>query len=165
MDDGAIYVADVGQNQLWSCAYCIVREGEFFTSGGMGTMGYAVPAAMGCKIADPDRQVVAVCGDGGFQMTMQELGTMHQYGVPVKIAVLKNNVLGLVRQYQHFTYRDRFSVISLDGSPDLSKIAEAYGMSFVRLEREDRMEEAIKRFLDSDGSVLMECVISPDETA
>ena len=165
MEGDGIYVADVGQNQLWSCRGAMIKDGRFLTSGGMGTMGYSIGAAIGAKLAAPGRQTVAVCGDGGFQMTFMELATARQYGVPVKIAVLKNNVLGLVRQYQHFTYRDRFSVISLDGSPDLSKIAEAYGMSFVRLEREDRMEEAIKRFLDSDGSVLMECVISPDETA
>ena len=95
MNDNAVYVADVGQNQLWSCANCVIKEnGRFLTSGGMGTMGYSVPAALGAKLAAPDRQVVAVCGDGGFQMTMMELATMKQYKVPVKIVVLRNNVLG-----------------------------------------------------------------------
>ena len=131
MKKDAVYVADVGQNQLWSCANCVIREGRFLTSGGMGTMGYSVPAALGAKLGAPDRQVVAVCGDGGFQMTMMELATMKQYNVPVKIVVLRNNVLGLVRQYQHFTYQDRFSVIDLgDSIPDFRKLAEAYGIRY-----------------------------------
>ena len=92
MRDDMVYVADVGQNQLWSCANCVIKEnGRFLTSGGMGTMGYSVPAALGAKLAAPERQVVAVCGDGGFQMTMMELATMKQYKVPVKIVVLRNN--------------------------------------------------------------------------
>ena len=130
MREDMVYVADVGQNQLWSCANCVIKDGgRFLTSGGMGTMGYAVPAALGAKLGAPDRQVVAVCGDGGFQMTMMELATMKQYKVPVKIVVLRNNVLGLVRQYQHFTYQDRFSVIDLgDSIPNLEKLAEAYGI-------------------------------------
>ena len=165
MDDGAIYVADVGQNQLWSCAYCIVREGEFFTSGGMGTMGYAVPAAMGCKIADPNRQVVAVCGDGGFQMTMQELGTMHQYGVPVKVVILRNDKLGLVRQYQHLNYNDRWSVTDLDGTPKLDMIAKAYDMDYDIIDDEKDMDRKIKAFLKKDGAAILECLIDKDELA
>ena len=165
MEEDGIYVADVGQNQLWSCRGAVIRNGRFLTSGGMGTMGYSIGAAIGAKLAAPERQTVAVCGDGGFQMTFMELATARQYGIPVKIAVLKNNVLGLVRQYQHFSYRDRYSVISLDGSPDLGKIAEAYGMDYVLLEKTQDTEEAVRRFLDDDRSVLLECVISPDELA
>jgi acetolactate synthase-1/2/3 large subunit len=134
MDKDAVYVADVGQNQIWSCANAVMRRGRFLTSGGMGTMGYAVPAAMGAKISSPDRQVVAVCGEGGFQMTMQELATIVQYEVPVKIVVLRNNVLGMVRQHQHFVYHDRFSVTDLSTVPDLDKLAEAYHIGYLRLE-------------------------------
>lgn len=165
MDKNAVYVADVGQNQLWSCANCIIREGRFFTTGGMGCMGYSVPAAMGAKVGDPSRQVVAVCGDGGFQMCMMELGTMRQYKVPVKIAVIRNNVLGLVRQFQHFNYKDRFSVIDLTGSPDLESIAAAYGMKFLHLNDEKKMEETIKAFLEKDESVLLQCDVDPNEVA
>ena len=97
MDKDAIYVADVGQNQMWSCRNYQMRSGRFLTSGGMGTMGYSIPAAIGARLAAPKRQVVAVLGDGGFQMCMMELGTMRQHDIPVKIVVFKNNVLGLVR--------------------------------------------------------------------
>jgi len=165
MDKNAVYVADVGQNQLWSCANCIIRDGRFFTTGGMGCMGYSVPAAMGAKVGDSSRQVVAVCGDGGFQMCMMELGTMRQYKVPVKIAVIRNNVLGLVRQFQHFNYKDRFSVIDLTGSPDLESIAAAYGMKFLHLNDEKKMEETIKAFLEKDESVLLQCDVDPNEVA
>ena len=161
MQEDAIYVADVGQNQIWSCGYHIVKNGKFFTSGGMGTMGYSIPAAMGAKIAAPDRQVVAVCGDGSFQMSMMELATMRQHNVPVKIIVLKNNYLGMVREYQHFTYKDNYSVVDLSGSPDLEKLASAYDMPFLRLENMEKAQETIDAFLKNDESMLLECLIDP----
>ncbi len=161
MSKDGIYVADVGQNQIWSCGYHIVKDGRFLTSGGMGTMGYSIPAAMGAKLADKSRQVIAVCGDGSFQMSMMELATMRQHDIPVKIVVLKNNYLGMVRQYQHFTYKDNYSVVDLSGSPDLSKLAQAYEMKFLRLETMDRAEECLDEFLARDESVLLECLIDP----
>ncbi|MGN0346264.1 MAG: biosynthetic-type acetolactate synthase large subunit [Lachnospiraceae bacterium] len=161
MQENAIYVADVGQNQIWSCKYHVVKNGRFLTSGGMGTMGYSIPAAMGAKVADPSRQVIAVCGDGSFQMSMMELATMVQHKIPVKIIVFKNNYLGMVRQYQHFTYHDRYSVVDLDGSPDLEKIASAYDIPFLRLKDMRNCDEAISRFLEKDESFLMECMIDP----
>ena len=162
MKSDAVYVADVGQNQLWSCANCVIREGRFLTSGGMGTMGYSVPAALGAKLGAPDRQVVAVCGDGGFQMTMMELATMQQYHVPVKIVVLRNNVLGLVRQYQHFTYQDRFSVIDLgDSIPDLRKLADAYGIRYQQIAAVEDMDSGIEAFLADDEATLMEVIVDP----
>jgi len=161
MQENGIYVADVGQNQIWSCAYHIVKDGKFLTSGGMGTMGYSIPAAMGAKIAAPDRQVIAVCGDGSFQMSMMELATMRQHNVPVKIIVLKNNYLGMVRQYQHFTYKDHYSVVDLSGSPDLEKLASAYGIDFLRLENMEHCQETIQAFLAEDKAMLLECLIDP----
>ena len=161
MEEDGIYVADVGQNQIWSCGYHIVKKGRFLTSGGMGTMGYSIPAAMGAKLARPERQVVAVCGDGSFQMSMMELATMRQFDVPVKIVVLKNNYLGMVRQYQHFTYKDNYSVVDLSGSPDLSRLSEAYGLRFMRQTNMEGMEETIRAFLEKDESVLLECLIDP----
>ncbi len=163
MNDNAVYVADVGQNQLWSCANCVIKEnGRFLTSGGMGTMGYSVPAALGAKLAAPDRQVVAVCGDGGFQMTMMELATMKQYKVPVKIVVLRNNVLGLVRQYQHFTYQDRYSVIDLgDSIPDFKLLAEAYGIRYLQIAAVEDMDSGIEDFLSDDEATLLEVIIDP----
>ena len=161
MDEDAVYVADVGQNQIWSCGYHIVKKGRFLTSGGMGTMGYSIPAAMGAKLADRKRQVVAVCGDGSFQMSMMELATMRQFDVPVKIIVLKNNYLGMVRQYQHYTYKDNYSVVDLSGSPDLSKLSEAFGLRFMRLSNMEGAQETIRSFLEKDESVLLECLIDP----
>ncbi len=161
MEEDGVYVADVGQNQIWSCAYAKVKKGRFMTSGGMGTMGYSIPAAMGVKAAQPKRQVVAVCGDGSFQMSMMELATMCQHHIPVKIVVLKNNCLGMVRQYQHFTYKDHYSVVDLSGSPDLEKLAAAYGIPFLRLENMERCDETIQAFLQKDEAMLLECLIDP----
>lgn len=161
MEEDGIYVADVGQNQIWSCGYHVVKKGRFLTSGGMGTMGYSLPAAMGAKIGCPDRQVVAVCGDGAFQMSMMELATMVQHKVEVKMVVLNNNLLGMVREYQHYSYKDNYTVVDLSGSPSLEKIAEAYGIGFLRVENMERAEESIDRFLQTEGSVLMECLIDP----
>ena len=161
MEADAVYVADVGQNQIWSCNYHIVKNGRFLTTGGMGTMGYSIPAAMGAKLAQPEKQGVAVCGDGSFQMSMMELATMRQYDVPVKIIVLKNNYLGMVREYQHYTYKDNYSVVDLSGSPDLEKLSSAYNMKFMRLANMELAEEVIQEFLAKDESVLLECLIDP----
>ena len=161
MEEDGIYVADVGQNQIWSCGYVKVRKGKFFTTGGMGTMGYSIPAAMGVKAAVPDRQVVAVCGDGSFQMSMMELATMRQHNIPVKIVVLKNNYLGMVREFQHYTYKDNYSVVDLSGSPDLLKLSAAYDMKFLRLENMDKADEILDEFLKDNESVLLECIINP----
>ena len=161
MQDDGIYVADVGQNQIWSCGYHIVKDGRFLTSGGMGTMGYSIPAAMGAKLADKSKQVIAVCGDGSFQMSMMELATMRQHDIPVKIVVLKNNYLGMVREYQHYTYKDHYSVVDLSGSPDLEKLSAAYDMKFLRLENMNRADEILDEFLEKDESVLLECLIDP----
>lgn len=163
MERNAVYVADVGQNQMWSCSNYVARGGRFMTSGGMGTMGYALPAAMGAKIAAPDRQVVAVCGDGGFQMTMQELATITQYGIPVKLVILKNTVLGLVRQYQHYNYKDRYSVIDLGSKPDLSLIAQAYGIRYLKLENAADTKEKLAEFLAKDESTILEVTVDREE--
>lgn len=124
-------------------------------------MGYSIPAAMGAKVAAPNRCVVAVCGDGSFQMSMMELATMQQHNLPVKIIVLKNGYLGMVRQYQHFTYKDNYSVVDLSGSPDLEKLSAAYGIPFKRLATMEGAESVIDEFLAEQGSMLMECLIDP----
>lgn len=162
MKDDAVYVADVGQNQIWSCNYHIVKDGRFLTSGGMGTMGYSIPAAMGAKRGDKSRQVIAVCGDGSFQMSMMELATIMQHDIPVKIIVLKNNYLGMVRQYQHFTYKDNYSVVDIkDGTPNLEKLSAAYDIPFIRVENMEHAREQIKEFLKEDKTMLMECLVDP----
>lgn len=161
MDENAVYVADVGQNQIWSCGYHIVKNGKFLTSGGMGTMGYSIPAALGAKVASPDRQVIAVCGDGSFQMSMMELATMVQHNIPVKIIVFKNGYLGMVRQYQHFTYKDNYSVVDLGTIPNLEQIAAAYAIPFIKLSNMENAENVIHQFLAKDESVILECSIDP----
>lgn len=162
MKDNAVYVADVGQNQIWSCNYHVVKDGRFLTSGGMGTMGYSIPAAMGVKRGDMSRQVVAVCGDGSFQMSMMELATMVQHDIPVKIIVMKNNYLGMVREYQHYTYKDRYSVVDIKaGTPDLEKLAAAYDIPFIRVENMSDAKAKIDAFLKEDNTMLMECLIDP----
>ncbi len=164
LDKNAVYVADVGQNQMWSCGYYVAKSGRFLTSGGMGTMGYSIPAAIGAKKADMKRQVVAVCGDGSFQMSMNELATMMQHKIPVKIVVFNNGYLGLVREYQHRTYKDNYSMVDLSGSPDLSLIAKAYGIGYTKLSNNRGMEKTIDEFLSSKGPGLMECMLDPMDT-
>ena len=162
MKDDAIYVADVGQNQIWSCNYHVVKNGRFLTSGGMGTMGYSIPAAMGAKRGDMTKQVIAVCGDGSFQMSMMELATIQQHKIPVKIVVMKNNYLGMVREYQHYTYKDNYSVVDIkDGSPNLEKLASAYDIPFIRVENMSHAKSRIEEFLKDDSTVLMECLVDP----
>ena len=161
LDDDAIYVADVGQNQIWSCEYFKVRDGRFLTSGGMGTMGYSIPAAMGAKMAAPDRQVVAVCGDGSFQMSMMELATARSQNVTLKIIVLKNGFLGMVREYQHFSYKDKYTMVKLDGDPDLCLLSQAYDMSYFQIADNVEMDKTIIEFLTDKKSSILEVDADP----
>ena len=161
MQDDGIYVADVGQNQIWSCAFHEVKNGRFMTSGGMGTMGYSIPAAVGAKLADPGKQVIAVCGDGSFQMSMMELATNNQVKAGIKIIVLKNNYLGMVREYQHFTYKDNYSVVELNDYPNLKKLAEAYDMGYIKVENTSMAEASIDLLLKDDKSCIMEVCVDP----
>lgn len=163
VNDDAIYVADVGQNQMWSCAYYKVRNGRFLTSGGMGTMGYSIPAAMGAKLAAPDKQVLAVIGDGAFQMSMMELATMRQYGINIKIIVMKNGFLGMVREHQHYAYDDNYSMVELKGDPDLSLIAAAYDMEYMKVTGDDSIENKLKEFFSDDNAAIMEVRVDPME--
>ena len=124
-------------------------------------MGYSIPAAIGAKLADPSKQVVAVIGDGAFQMSMMELATMRQYDVPVKIVVMKNGYLGMVREHQHFAYKDHYSMVELSGDPDLSLIASAYGMEYMKVDGNSDVVKDIKKFLKDDKSSLMEVIVDP----
>lgn len=163
MDDDAIYVADVGQNQIWSARNHNLRAGRFLTTGGMGTMGYSIPAAVGAKLAAPEKQVVAVCGDGSFQMSMMELATAVQHDVPVKLVVMRNGYLGMVREIQQNSYGDREIAVSLDGSPDICKIAQAYGIQANRLSLMENAREEIEKLLSAPGPALLECVVDYKE--
>ena len=162
LKDNAVYIADVGQNQIFSCAYAKIKKNtSFLTSGGMGTMGYSIPAALGAKLADPKRQVVAVCGDGSFQMSMMELATFRQFGVNAKIIVFNNTYLGMVREYQHYSYKDNYSMVSLEGSPYLEKLVSAYDFDYLRLKDMKKLEETIDSFISDKNNVLLEVMIDP----
>lgn len=161
--DKAIAVTDVGQNQMMTARYFrFTQPRSFISSGGLGTMGFGLPAAMGAKIGCPERTVIAFLGDGGFQMTMQELGTIMQYGVDVKIVLMDNNYLGNVRQWQSMFYHDRFSQTPLV-NPDFLAIASAYGIESMAVHDRRELKEGIKRMLEHDGTFLLNVAIDPED--
>lgn len=162
MTPDCVLCADVGQNQIWSANHFEVREGRFLTSGGMGTMGYSIPCAVGAKMAAPERQVCAVCGDGSFQMSLMELATICQEHLGVKIVIMRNTRLGMVRELQDNHYKGVHSAVYLDGSPDFVKIAEAYGIASRRVSSNEEAETAVEEMLKDDQPYLLECVVSPD---
>ena len=164
LSDKAAVCVDVGQNQIWACKHLWLRGGRLLTSGGLGTMGYALPAAVGVKTAQPDRQTVVICGDGSFQMSMNELAAVRAAGMDLKIVLIQNGVLGLVRQIQDTPpYHGPFGV-ALDGSPDFSVIAQAYGIPSIVVSEEDQMEPALDRFLGKKGSCLLIARVDPAAT-
>ncbi len=158
LPDNTVCVADVGQNQIWCCNNFAVRDGgRFLTTGGMGTMGYSIPCAVGAKMAAPEREVVAVCGDGSFQMQMMELATMVQEGIAVKIIIMRNNFLGMVRELQTKSFGDRQIAVDLDGSPDFVALAKAYGIEADRVCTMAEAEEKIEKLVSSKSAYLLEC--------
>ena len=157
MDDDAVYVADVGQNQLWSADNYVMKNGRFLTTGGMGTMGYSIPAAIGAKMADPDKQVVAVCGDGAFQMSMFELATIAVNHVALKILVVRNEYLGLVREHQEKVYEGHYSGVQLYAYPHFEKLAEAYDMDYFHADSNEALDAELDRFLACKGAAIMVC--------
>ncbi len=162
MDDNAILVADVGQNQIWCARNYNVKEGRFLTSGGLGTMGYALPAAIGAKLAKPHRQVVAVCGDGSFQMVMGELGTLCQTGVDIKLIIMENGRLGMVKELQDKLYGHRYAATTLDGNPDFVALCAAYGLPAKRAESNREAMEYAKEMLEHKGPFVLVCRVDPD---
>ena len=159
-EDAAVCV-DVGQNQIWACKHLRLNGARFLTSGGLGTMGYAIPCAVGVKTADPRRQVVAVCGDGSFQMSMNELAAVKAGGFDLKILLFRNGVLGLVNQIQSKEpYHGPFGV-RLEGDPDFAAVAAAYGIPSLTLRDEARVEETLDRFLAKEGPCLLIAEVSP----
>ncbi len=162
LEDDAVVCADVGQNQIFTCKYLPQKHGRLLTSGGLGTMGYALPAGVGAKVAQPDRQTVVICGDGSFQMAMNELAAVKCAGMDLKILLFRNNTLGLVHQIQsRAPYHGPFGV-DLDGSPDFETIAAAYGIPCVTVCEEENLDDSINRFLAEKGPCLMICQVHPD---
>ncbi len=159
--DAAVCV-DVGQNQIWACRHLWLQGCRFLTSGGLGTMGYALPAAVGVQTAQPGRQTVVVCGDGSFQMSMNELAAVRCGGMDLKIVLLQNGVLGLVNQIQcSAPYHGPFGV-ALEGSPDFAAVAGAYGIPSLTLESDGEAEAVLDRFLAEKGPCLLIARVAPD---
>ena len=163
--EDTILVADVGQNQIWSANYFQVKKGRFLTSGGMGTMGYSVPAAMGAKCACPEAPVFAVCGDGSFQMQMMELATIVQHQIPVKIVLMQNARLGMVRELQSNQYQGHCTAVFLDGSPDFLKLAGAYGIPASRIASDAEIPQALEALFAAQGPYLLVCDVDPGEAS
>jgi len=155
----AIIVSDVGQHQMWTARfYTWTRPNSHITSGGLGTMGFALPAAMGIKMGMPQETVWVVAGDGGIQMNIQELATLKQQGVAVKVAIMNNGYLGMVRQWQEFFHNHNYSETPMTG-PDYVKLADAYGLKGMRITRREDVEKAVHEAMETEGTVIIDFVI------
>ena len=160
----AIIATEVGQNQMWAAQfYQYTKPRTFISSGGLGTMGYGFPACIGAQIGRPGKIVFDIAGDGSFQMNIQELATAVNYKVPVKIAILNNGYLGMVRQWQQLFYQSRYSQVNLEGHPDFVKVAQAYGIEGIRVTKPEEVEPALKKALNIAGPVVLDFRVSREE--
>ncbi len=160
--DDLVLACDVGQHQMWVAQHChIDRPDRHLTSGGLGTMGFGMPAAIGAQLGNPDKQVVCITGDGSIMMNVQELATINRYRLPIKILLLDNSCLGMVRQWQDLFFDGRRSEVELDDNPDFVRVAESFGIPAFCVERRDEVPAAIDRLLNTEGPVLAHVRIDP----
>ena len=163
-EGNAIVVTGVGQHQMWAAQHYAYKEpNSLITSGGLGAMGFEVPAALGAKVGRPDKVVWSIAGDGGFQMTMCDLATAVENNIDVKFAILNNGTLGMVHQWQEFFYDKDFFATVYSGNPDFVKLAEAYGITGIRVTDKAQVAAAIRQAMDTPGPVVMDFVVKPDE--
>ncbi|MCK5673013.1 MAG: acetolactate synthase large subunit, partial [Spirochaetales bacterium] len=159
-----VVVTDVGQNQIWVAQYYRIRKPRsFLTSGGLGTMGYGLPSALGAAVGNPDKQVLMFAGDGGFQMNMQELGIIRKYGLKVKMIILDNNYLGMVRQWQELLFEKRYSGTDMEFNPDFVKLADVFKVKAVFLKDPKEADAVIKELAEANESMLVHIAVDPDE--
>jgi acetolactate synthase-1/2/3 large subunit len=162
--DKAIFTCDVGQHQMWVAQHCrFSRPQAHLTSGGLGTMGYGVPAGVGAVLADPDATVITISGDGSFMMNVQELATIRRYRLPLKIVLIDNSQLGMVRQWQELFFEENFSEIDLSDNPDFSEVAHAFGIEAFTIDHRSQIDDAIRRLLGTEGPILCHVRIDPRE--
>lgn len=162
--DKAIFTCDVGQHQMWVAQHCrFSRPQAHLTSGGLGTMGYGVPAGMGALLAEPGATVITVSGDGSFMMNVQELATLRRYRMPLKIVLIDNSQLGMVRQWQELFFEENFSEIDLSDNPDFSEVAHAFGIEAFTIDHRSEVGPGIQRLLRTSGPILMHVRIDPRE--
>ena len=163
-EDNAIVVTDVGQHQMWAAQYMRFNEPRsFISSGGLGAMGFCLPAAIGAQLGAPDRQVIMVVGDGGIQMTMQELGTAAEQRLPLKIFILNNNRLGMVRQLQEFYCESRYIAVDFNFNPDFAELGRIYGMEGHTVETPEQLLAILPQVLSSASPVIVNCIIDREE--
>src|SRR3546814_235857 len=156
-----IITTEVGQHQMWAAQHFHFDDpNKWLTSGGLGTMGYGLPAAIGAQMGNPDALVVDIAGDASIQMNIQELGTAIQYRLPVKTFILNNEYMGMVRQWQELTYSSRYSESYSDSLPDFVKLAEAYGWTGIRIQGPQELEAGIRQMIETEGPVLVDCPVA-----
>ncbi|MBA4416649.1 MAG: acetolactate synthase, large subunit, biosynthetic type [Syntrophus sp. (in: bacteria)] len=161
----AIVTTEVGQNQMWTAQfYKFQKPRTFITSGGLGTMGFGFPAGIGAQVAFPDALVIDIAGDGSIQMNIQELATAVQYNLPVKVIILNNRFLGMVRQWQELFYEKRYTWTHMNHAPDFVKVAEAYGAAGYRIEREDEVDKVLKEVFKNKRPTFVDVMVDPEES-